>query len=284
MAGKPAGWLRPVLIAGFFGTLVWLERRRPLRAPREPKLRRTGRNLAIAALGGAATSVAEAPVVEALARRVESERLGLLQGLGLPPLAETAAAIALMDYTLYLWHVLTHKLPFLWRFHVVHHIDRDLDASTALRFHAAELVLSVPWRAAQVRLIGVTPRSLHAWQSFLFLSILFHHSNVRLPIAWERRLNRFLVTPRMHGIHHSEVREETDSNWSSGLTLWDWLHGTLRRGVPQDEIRIGVPGYSESPEVGLGKMLALPFQRQRESWRLPGGDRPRRARVPRSRP
>jgi sterol desaturase/sphingolipid hydroxylase (fatty acid hydroxylase superfamily) len=179
---------------------------------------------------------------------------------------EVTLAVVLLDYTLYLWHVLTHRVPFLWRFHVAHHVDLDLDASTALRFHFGELAISTVWRAAQVALIGVSPLSFSVWQTFLLLSVLFHHSNVRLPIEVERKLNLLFVTPRMHGIHHSIVREETDSNWSSGLTVWDWLHGTLRLNVPQYEITIGVPAYREAEEVGLAQVLKMPFARQRPTW------------------
>jgi sterol desaturase/sphingolipid hydroxylase (fatty acid hydroxylase superfamily) len=85
----------------------------------------------------------------------------------------------------------------------------------------------------------------------------------------ERRIARFVVTPRMHGIHHSLVRGETDSNWSSGLSVWDWLHGTLKTDVPQDEIIIGVPAYRESDEVVLTKILPMPFERQKPTWQLP---------------
>lgn len=119
-------------------------------------------------------------------------------------------------------------------------------------------------------LIGVSPRSLAIWQQALFISILFHHSNVELPIEVERRLNRFIVTPRMHGIHHSIVRAETDSNWSSGLTVWDWLHGTLNLNVPQQEITIGVPAYREAEDVKLTNLLKLPFIEHPPSWQLSG--------------
>jgi sterol desaturase/sphingolipid hydroxylase (fatty acid hydroxylase superfamily) len=189
-------------------------------------------------------------------------------------------AVVLLDYTLYIWHVLTHRLALLWRFHLVHHVDLDMDASTALRFHFGELALSIPWRAAQIMLIGVSPLSLSVWQTLLLLSIQFHHSNVRLPIRTERRLNRFIVTPRMHGIHHSIVPEEADSNWSSGLTIWDRLHGTLRLNVPQDEIVIGVPAYRDPEEAQLETVLVMPFEEQHPSWQLPGNGKPVRAALP----
>lgn len=274
-------WVSAPLILGTFGLLVWLERRRPLRRAVEPKTTRGARNLAVAAAGAVALRLTERPVADALTSLVERRRCGLLKLFKLPRWLEVALAVVLLDYTLYLWHVLTHRVPLLWRYHVVHHIDLDLDTTTALRFHFAELVVSVPWRAAQIVAIGVSPTALSVWQTLLMLSILFHHSNVRLPVELERRLNLFVVTPRMHGIHHSNVREETDSNWSSGLTLWDWLHDTLRLDVPQDAIDIGVPAYREPREVGLTSMLALPFGEERPTWRLEGtGPEPRREPLP----
>jgi sterol desaturase/sphingolipid hydroxylase (fatty acid hydroxylase superfamily) len=122
--------------------------------------------------------------------------------------------------------------------------------------------------------------ALSVWQTGLILSVLFHHSNVRLPIAVERKLNRLFVTPRMHGIHHSTVKEETNSNWSSGLTIWDWLHGTLRLNVPQDKITIGVPAYRDPREVELKDVLKIPFVEQRQTWILPGARQPTRVKAP----
>ncbi|HEV2762829.1 MAG TPA: sterol desaturase family protein [Pyrinomonadaceae bacterium] len=259
-------WLGASLVAGAFGLLAWLERRRPLRRAVEPKLRREARNFAFAAAGALALRVTEKPLADALTRLVERRRWGLLKLVPLPAWLEVALAVVLLDYTLYLWHVLTHRAPLLWRFHRVHHADLDLDASTALRFHSAELLLSVPWRAGQLLLVGVSPKALSAWQNFLFLSILFHHSNVRLPVELERRLVPLVVTPRMHGIHHSVIEAETNSNWSSGLTVWDKLHGTLRLDVPQDEVTIGVPAYRDPSELGLVEILTMPFGAQRPTW------------------
>ncbi len=273
---KVPGWLRLLLVGGTFAGLWWLERRRPLRRSVEPKGRRTARNLAVAALSAAAIQVAEQPVVGPLTELVERRRWGLVKSLRLPAWLEVPLSVVLLDYTLYLWHVLVHKVPFLWRFHQPHHVDLDLDASTALRFHFGEMVASVPWRAAQVVTVGASPLSLSVWQTFALMEILFHHSNVELPVEVERLLCRLIVTPRMHGIHHSIVREETDSNWSSGLTVWDWLHGTLRLNVPQEEITIGVPAYRDPEEVTLPRALALPFEEQRPSWELPGDGRPAR--------
>ncbi|HYJ47873.1 MAG TPA: sterol desaturase family protein [Pyrinomonadaceae bacterium] len=277
---KVPAWLSAPLMIGAFGLLWLLERRRPLRQSVEPKLRRNARNLMVAGAGGAALQLVEGPVVKPLTALVERRRWGLLKRARLPRWLEAALAVMLLDYTLYLWHVLTHRSAFLWRFHVAHHVDLDLDASTALRFHFGELIVSTAWRAGQVLLIGVTPLSLSVWQTFLLLSVLFHHSNVRLPFGVERRLNLFIVTPRMHGIHHSIIEEETNSNWSSGLTLWDRLHGTLRLNVPQEEITIGVPAYRDAEEVGLVEVLKLPFGEQRPTWKLPGDGEPSRVPAP----
>jgi len=252
-------WLSACVVAGTFLTLAILERRRPLRRAVEPGLQRTGRNLAMATIGSIAVSLAETPIVTRAAAIVERRRWGLEKRLRLPLWLEVSAAVVLMDYTLYLWHVLTHRVPALWRFHAVHHIDLDLDASTAIRFHFGELALAAPWRVAQIVVIGTSPLALSIWQTGLLASILFHHSNLELPLEVERRLSRVIVTPRMHGIHHSVVRGETDSNWSSGLSAWDWLHRTLRLNVSQLEITIGVPGFQSASDVGLTKMLALPF-------------------------
>jgi sterol desaturase/sphingolipid hydroxylase (fatty acid hydroxylase superfamily) len=264
------------LVVCSFALLRLLERRRPLRREVEPKGERTARNLAVAGLAAASLQLVERPVVDRLTALVEKRRWGLVKVLRLPRWLEVGLALLLMDYTLYLWHVLNHRMPFLWRFHLPHHVDLDLDSSTALRFHFGELILASGWRAAQVTVIGVSPLALSIWQTFVLLSVLFHHSNVRLPIEVEEKLRYVFVTPRMHGIHHSIVKEETDSNWSSGLTVWDWLHGTLRLDIPQEKITIGVPAYREPNEVTLEATLEMPFVRQRPTWLLPGDGQPAR--------
>ncbi len=273
-------WVSAPLVISAFGVLLWGEYRRPLRRAVEAKPTRLGRNLTMAAVSAVVVQLTERPVTARLTALVVRRRWGLLQYLRLPTWLEVALAGVLLDYTLYLWHVFTHRVPWLWRFHLVHHIDLDLDASTALRFHCTELVLSLAWRTAQVLMLGVSPLALSTWQTALLLSILFHHANVQLPIRTERWLCRLIVTPRMHGIHHSLVREETDSNWSSGLTVWDRMHGTLRLNVPQDAITIGVPAYRHVEEVTLGKMLTLPFGKEQPTWNLPGGERPTRPPLP----
>jgi sterol desaturase/sphingolipid hydroxylase (fatty acid hydroxylase superfamily) len=262
------GWLRGIAIFSVAAALVTLELRRELRRPkRESKAVRNARNLVIAAGAGLAMHYAEGPLSLRLARQVHGRGWGIAPRLAAGRIAQTAAAVILLDYGLYIWHVLTHKVPFLWRFHLVHHIDLDLDASTALRFHFGEMLLSVPWRLAQVAVTGASPLALSIWQTLLFISILFHHSNVKLPIGFERFLSFLIMTPRLHGIHHEACKERADSNWSSGLAVWDLIHGTHRWGT-NDGI-IGVPAYQEPKDVTLIHCVTLPFGRQREDWSLP---------------
>jgi sterol desaturase/sphingolipid hydroxylase (fatty acid hydroxylase superfamily) len=259
------------VIVVVFGTMLLLERHRPLRREVESKSRRMARNLTVGATALAVSMLLQIPLLVPLSRWTMSRRAGLLNLVPMPPALRTAIAIVLLDYTLWFWHYANHRIPLLWRFHLVHHVDRDMDASTALRFHFGEQALSILYRCVQIVIIGATPFSVWLWQAILFASILFHHSNVELPIAWERRLVRLIVTPRMHGIHHSDRLNETNSNWSSLFSWWDYLHRTIILGVPQDAVTIGVPAYRNPSDVTIGRILLLPFVRQRRDFHLSDG-------------
>ncbi|HEX3583705.1 MAG TPA: sterol desaturase family protein [Thermoanaerobaculia bacterium] len=259
------------VIVVVFGTMLLLERHRPLRREVESKSRRMARNLTVAATALAVSMLLQLPLLVPLSRWTMARRAGLLNLVAMPSALRTAIAIVLLDYTLWFWHYANHRIPLLWRFHLVHHVDRDMDASTALRFHFGEQALSILYRCVQIVIIGATPFSVWLWQAILFASILFHHSNVELPIAWERRLVRLIVTPRMHGIHHSDRLNETNSNWSSLFSWWDYLHRTIILGVPQDAVTIGVPAYRNPSDVTIGRILLLPFVRQRRDFHLSDG-------------
>ena len=261
--------------AGVFGAVFLLtslaETIHPLRRRIEPRLRRTVRNLSTGALSLAAVTLLQAPLLTPVADWCERHGGGLLRLVHLPRAIETVLAVVLLDYTLWHWHRINHRVPFFWRFHVVHHVDRDMDASTGVRFHFGEMALSVGWRALQVAAIGPSALGLWLYQVLLASSVLFHHSNTRLPVRIERALVRFIVTPRMHGIHHSDWRNETDSNWSSLLSVWDVLHRTLRLNVPQSEVVVGVPAYRDPSDVTLPRVLLMPFRPQRSDWIAPDG-------------
>jgi sterol desaturase/sphingolipid hydroxylase (fatty acid hydroxylase superfamily) len=170
------------------------------------------------------------------------------------------AALVLLDYTLYLWHVATHRAPALWRFHAVHHADLDLDVSTALRFHFGELILSVPSRAAQILLIGVLAARLLSLADAAVPLDLFSSLEFAPARADRARLARLVVTPSMHCIHHSRVPEEADSNWSSGLTS-----GQITRhfplDVPQGEIVVGLPELREPEKLVSRKSSRCPLRK-----------------------
>lgn len=265
--GRPQQFAAIVVLAAAAVGLFVAEKRQPLRAKTQREPRRTLRNLALGALSLGVAGGLESPLVKPLAALAERRRTGLIQQLPVSAAARDLLALLTMDYTIYLWHVATHRVPFLWRFHLVHHLDLDLDTTTALRFHFAEMAISIPYRAAQVLAIGTSERALRWWQRFFFLCVLFHHSNLRLPKRFGNALGWFIATPRMHGIHHSAVQAETNSNWSSGTSVWDRLHGTLRLGVPPSRIRIGVPAYRTSSDITFAKSLVLPFRNHRDAWR-----------------
>jgi sterol desaturase/sphingolipid hydroxylase (fatty acid hydroxylase superfamily) len=264
------GWITGAIVVGALVSILWLERSRPLRCGREDKQRRDARNLMMGALAAIAVRVGEKPFTAPLARWVHASASGLLPRLNLPALAEVGLTVVLLDYTLYVWHVLTHRIPFLWRFHRTHHADLDLSTTTALRFHFVEMLLSTPVRIAQVVVIGAAPLSLSLWQMLTLLAILFHHSNVRLPLAIERRLCRIVVTPRMHGIHHSVIEYEANSNWGTIFSLPDYLHRTIRLDVPQREIDVGIPAFRDGDELRFRDVLLMPLRRQRPTWQLYG--------------
>lgn len=253
------------------GLLILVEKKSPLRKDVEEKSVRRKTNLLIAGTASAAMILVEKPVINKLTRFAEEKRIGLLKLLRLPRALETTLAVLLLDYTLYLWHVSTHRVPFLWRFHLVHHVDLDLDSSTAYRFHFGEILISVIWRAMQILLIGASPEAVKLWQTIMLPAVLFHHSNIKLPDDFDEKLSRIIITPKLHGIHHSAVQAETDSNWSTIFSIWDRLHGTWKTDVEQDEITIGVPAFQNPQDIELEKLIKLPFIKQRPSWQLSDG-------------
>jgi len=250
--------LRGGIVLGVATIVVMLERKRRARRYREPWLRHTTRNLAVGAIAAVTVSLLETPFTMPVALAISRRGWGITSLLSGPWWIQPVVAVLLLDYTLYLWHIATHHVPFLWRFHLVHHVDLDLDASTGIRFHAGELALSVPWRLAQVVAIGVTPVTLAIWQGLTLASVLFHHSNTALPPRLENALGWFLVTPRMHAIHHSTRDAQRNRNFSSGLAIWDRLHRTLRLDASAADVEIGIRGYLDPEAVTLPRILRLP--------------------------
>ena len=252
--------IRGSLLLAAAVTVLVMERRHRARPYVESRSTHTTRNLAIAGLAAVTVQLLEAPVVMPLARTVARRRWGLSHAIGGPPWLRGVLAVLLLDYTLYLWHIVVHRVPWLWRFHLVHHVALDLDATTGLRFHAGELAASIPWRAAQVVVFGVSPATLTVWQSLTLASVLFHHSNTRLSDRMERALSWIVTTPRMHAIHHSVNPAQLQSNFSSGLAVWDRLHRTARFDAAAGDVAVGVRGFLDPGEVSLPRVLGLPFE------------------------
>ena len=269
---------RPMLGAIFVG-LLFLQWRFPLRRQHFSALRRLIRNFVLSIPGFAVVRLAMLPIPFEVATWAQDRHIGLLNWLAMPRWASIIATFLLMDYAYWWWHWVNHMVPLFWRFHNVHHTDLDMDVSTAARFHFGEMIFSVAFLCLTVLGLGIAPIVLIIFFIAFEGATLFHHSNWRLPITIERILNLIMVTPRMHGIHHSIVERETNSNWGTIFCWWDKLHRTLRRDIPQDALTIGVAAYRDENELTFGNLFALPFRKQRE-WRLPNGETPDRPAQP----
>ena len=260
-----------LIAAAVFALLFLLERFFPLRKATRSLIARLLVNLVIAVF----TFIAAVSLVQPVARWAlgwsAGRGFGLAHLLSLPGPLEFTLSFLLMDLAFYYWHVANHRVPFLWRFHNVHHIDPDLDVSTAFRFHFGEIILSTCFSLLQVSIIGPSAWAFAVYQLVFQAEVIFHHSNVRLPIGMERLLNTVLVTPRMHGIHHSQVQRENNSNFGTVFPWRDRLHRTLGVNIPQDEVVVGIPGYSLPEDNAIWNTLLTPFREQRDYWCGPDG-------------
>lgn len=169
------------------------------------------------------------------------------------------ADILLLDFLIYWWHRANHELPLLWRFHAVHHLDRFLDATSAVRFHFGEVLLSALARAAIIMLFDIPLASVLVFEALVLIAAIFHHSNLRLPERLERALARILVTPSIHWMHHHAVRRDTDSNYATILSLWDRLFGSRNPHPRRLDMEIGLEG--EARDGSLAELLARPFRK-----------------------
>ena len=257
-----------VLLVAGYGSLSFLERAFPLRRQRTSLLPRLAVNAVVSSVSFLTAALLVNPASSAALGWVASSSFGLVHLLKLSGWSELIVSFLLLDLTFYYWHVANHRVPLLWRFHNVHHIDPDLDVSTAFRFHFAEVALSALFRVMQVAVIGPSYVAYVAYQLVFLVETQFHHSNVRLPVRVERVINYFIVTPRMHGIHHSQVQGQTNSNFSVVFSWWDRIHNTICLAIPQSEIVVGVPAYSCQADNRIWRCLVMPFERQRRYWRV----------------
>src|SRR6266513_1375357 len=269
-----------VVTATVFVALFVLERFLPLRRRCSSLLPRVILNLIISAAAFAVAAILVRPAAITTLNWATQKPFGLVHLIALPPALGFIASFLLMDLTFYWWHLANHRIGFLWRFHNVHHVDPDLDVSTGFRFHFGAVAMSAAFRVVQVLLIGIAMPAFAVYELVFQANTLFHHSNLWLPIRLERILNKLLVTPRMHGIHHSQVRRETNSNYGVVFPWWDRIHRTLGLNIPQAEIAIGIAGYSLPDDNQLRNALLMPFRKQRDYWRRSDGTVVEREKAP----
>ena len=252
-----------VFVALWFALFFLAERWRPAAVPPPgPEERpggpwlRVGRNLALWLANVGLYPLIVLPVsLLAVAHQLDWRPAWWSGWLGL------ALDIVLLDLLIYWWHRANHVLPLLWRFHEVHHLDRFLDSSSALRFHFGEVLLSALFRALVILLLDLPIASILVFETLVLAAAIFHHSNLALPAGLERALSRVFITPGIHWVHHHAVRSDTDSNYGTLFSFWDPLFGSRSPAPRRLEMAIGVEGRAERP---LLELFLRPFYPERK--------------------
>ena len=252
--------LKTVLAIAVLAFLWCLETWLPLYRERHGnRLKHAGRNIVIA-LFNTTVILMLYGIMAVVALWNYNQKIGLLNLLDLPPTIETGIALLLFDGWMYLWHRANHKIPFLWRFHRMHHSDREMDVTSATRFHTGELIFSSILRLGVIPLLGLELWQLVLYEVMLLPVIQFHHSNVNLPERWDRLLRAIIVSPNMHRVHHSRIQHETDSNYSSVFSFWDRLACTFRRREDVGAIEFGLLEFDDLKWQTILGMLRTPFR------------------------
>ncbi len=257
--------IRLGVFIGLFLLFAALEAWAPRRARTQPRSRRWFTNWAIViidTLSLRALAIAMPALAVGAALDAQANGYGLLNALEWPPLFEGLLAILFFDFAIWLQHLITHKLPLLWRLHRVHHADRDIDVTTAVRFHPLEILLSMLLKIGLVYLLGPAAWAILAFEVLLNGTAMFNHANLNLPRWLDALIRTVLVTPDMHRIHHSTRREEHDSNYGFALSLWDRIFGTYIAEPKggEEALKTGLQWQDDRP-ARLGWSLALPFFR-----------------------
>ena len=190
-----------------------------------------------------------------------NNNFGLFNLLNLPIIIEYSLAFVLLDFGIWLQHVLFHKVNFLWRFHKVHHSDKEVDFSTGIRFHPGEILVSMLYKIFLVALIGPEVAIVIIFEIVLNASSLFNHSNIIIPKNLDFLLRILIVTPNMHRIHHSELEKETDSNYGFNFSFWDKIFKTYNKNPESGELVTGLKEFNNVSEKGLLYLLICPFKK-----------------------
>ncbi|MGZ8135878.1 MAG: sterol desaturase family protein [Methylococcaceae bacterium] len=155
---------------------------------------------------------------------------GILSGMESGPV-KWLVSFVLFDFAIYVWHYMSHKNEFLWRFHKIHHSDKSFNVTTGFRFHVFDLFLEIIYKCAFVVIIGVEAYVVLAIETIQLFFIFFHHAN--LHFKNEESISKLIITPTLHRVHHSADRNEHDSNYGIVLAFWDRLMGTRKELVPE---------------------------------------------------
>ena len=247
-----------------FLVLVVAERIWPRRTLSIELVTRWSANMGFTVVNTAASAavrfLAPAAIVGA-AFYIQNHGYGLLPATGAPTLIAVVVTFAALDVTLYALHVACHRFEVLWRFHRVHHVDLDVDATTAFRAHPAESIASQLCKLAVILVLGAPALAVLAYEILLNAFAMFSHANIRLGEKTDRALRMFVVTPDMHRIHHSTYRPETDSNYGVVTPLWDRLFATYMTAPkdPQPTMKLGLDDVRGHEASNLFWLLAYPF-------------------------
>lgn len=226
------------------------------------KLKRWLANLPLSIVNGTVYHLVYFSAITALMIETESLNIGLLNTFSMPYWLKLLFGVLILDFSIYLWHLLTHVVPVLWRFHRVHHSDMNMDVSTANRFHIGELLISGLLRLIVIYTFGIPVVAYWLFEILVNLSIQFHHSSIKINPAVEKILVLFFVPPFLHRIHHSVKIKERDSNYGVLLSIWDRLLGTLITTVDQEKIIIGIGSHRRFEKLGFWHLLLMPFTRR----------------------
>jgi len=259
-------WLKPI-VAVVLLTVLWIwEGLLPFFERGTGRVRHAGHNLAIAVLNAIVLGVVFGTATVGVARWTSEHGLGLLHAVELPGAVRLLAAILFLDAWLYIWHRANHRIPLLWRFHRMHHADRDMDVTTATRFHLGEHVGASVLRLGWIPLLGLRIPEIIVYETLVVAITMFHHANISVG-RWDRPLRWLVVTPYMHKVHHSRLGVETDSNYSTLFSFWDRLFRSFRMRDDCSNIRLGLDEFLDPTWQTFGGMLRTPFGNPRESAR-----------------
>ena len=254
--------IKPYLYWSGLIFFLLLELRLSYRQPTVSKLKRWLTNLPLSIVNGVLYHLVYSAAITTLLLTVQAQKLGLLAGAALPYWLQVALGICILDFFIYLWHLLNHEVPLFWRFHRVHHSDMNMDASTANRFHLGEFMLSGLVRLGVVYVFGIPLLAYLLFEILVNLSIQFHHSSIRMSPGFENLWILLFVPPAMHRLHHSVKIKERDSNYGVLFSLWDRFLGTFPWGVDQEAITIGIGSHRKFEKLGFWHLMKMPFTKQ----------------------